>query len=135
MLINISPVAFLRSTSLARCIISVTNLFFENQVQAKFLSSTRNAFLWDNFQIYQVQKFENQVFNTNLSSKPSNSYQNQVQYLKIKCSWSHYVSCVLQYNVQYSVQVKSGVKMRQDLFGCLILLWNFISIKIWKNKT
>ena len=67
----------------------MTNLFFEYQVQAKFLSSTRNAFLWDNFQNYQVQKFENQVFNTNLSSTPSNSYQNQVQYLKIKCSWSH----------------------------------------------
>ena len=35
---------------------SVTNLFLKNQVQAKFLSSTLNAFLWDNFQIYQVQK-------------------------------------------------------------------------------
>ena len=68
---------------------SVTNLFFKNQVQAKFLSSTLNAFLWDNFQNDQVQKFENQVFNTNSSSTPSNSDQNQVQYLKIKCSWSH----------------------------------------------
>ena len=35
--------------------------------------------LWDNFQNNQVQKFENQVFNTNLSSTPSDSYQNQVQ--------------------------------------------------------
>ena len=69
--------------------ISVTNLFFNNQVLAKFLSSTLNAFLWDNFQNYQVNKFENQVFNTNLSSTSSNSYQNQVQYLKINCSWSH----------------------------------------------
>ena len=69
--------------------ISVTNLFFENKVQAKILSSTLNAFLWDNFQNYQVQKFKNQVFNTNLSSTPSNSDQNQVQYLKFKCSWSH----------------------------------------------
>ena len=68
---------------------SVTNLFLKNQVQAKFLSSTLNAFLWDNFHNYQVQKFENQVFKTNLSSTPSNSYQNLVQYLKIKCSWSH----------------------------------------------
>ena len=58
---------------------SVTNSFFKNQVQAKFLSSTLNAFLWENFQNFQVQKFENQVFNTNLSSTPNNSYQNQVQ--------------------------------------------------------
>ena len=75
---------------------SVANLFLEYQVQAKFLSSTLNAFLWDHFQNYQVQKFENQVFNTNLSSTLNNSDQNQVLYLKIKCSWSHYSRDVSQ---------------------------------------
>ena len=70
---------------------SVANLFLEYQVQAKFLSSTLNAFLCDHF-----QKFENQVFNTNLSSTLNNSDKNQVLYLKIKCSWSHYSRDVSQ---------------------------------------
>ena len=37
---------------------------------------------------------------------------------------------MFQYNVQYSVQVKSGFKMRQDLFGCLILLLTFNYLKL-----
>ena len=45
-------------------------MIFHNK-QYKFLSSTLNAFLWDNFQNNEVKKFENQVFNTNSSSTPN----------------------------------------------------------------
>ena len=31
-----------------------------------------------------------------------------------------YQKCMFQYNVQYSVQVKSGVNMRKNLYGYLI---------------
>ena len=44
--------------------------------------------------IFKIIKYKNLKIKysiQNLSSTPSNSYQNQVQYLKIKCSWSHYI--------------------------------------------
>ena len=120
------------SSHSGRCPVWPTHLK-KNQVQAKFLTRTSEAFLLISWRNCQVQKLK--IFNAKFSSLLGKSDQNKVQNVKIKCCWSHY-PCPLdcsycRLSFVSLLSLFSNIDLRFEWRTICPGLWFYDSIKIY----